>query len=148
MVRGTFAQTLAPGVHHWFLEFLDLQMRNEEYSTIFNIENSTQAYEDEVVMAGTGVMPEKPEGSSTIYDDMVQGGTRRYVHLSYALGSRASWELIEDDQYGLIKQVPKSHARSAQFVRELVAFNVFNLGFSTLTTADGVSLFNTAHPLL
>jgi phage major head subunit gpT-like protein len=148
MVRGTFAQTLAPGVHHWFVEFLDLQMRKEEYSSIFNIENSTQAYEDEVVMAGTGPMPEKPEASQVIYDDLVQGGTRRYVHLSYALGSRASWELIEDDQYGLIKQVPKSHARSAMFIREQVAFNVLNLGFSTLTTADGVSLFNTQHPLL
>lgn len=148
MVRGQFAQTLAPGVHHWFLHFLDLQMRGEEYSTVFNIENSTQAFEDEVEMAGVGAMPEKPEASSAIYDDLVQGGTKRYVHLTYALGSRASWELIEDDQYGIIKQVPKAHARSAMFAREMVAWNVFNLGFSTITTTDGVSLFNTQHPLL
>lgn len=148
MVRGQFAQTLAPGVHHWFLHFLDLQMRQEEYSTVFNIENSTQAFEDEVEMAGLGAMPEKPEASSAIYDDLIQGGTKRYVHLTYALGSRASWELIEDDQYGIIKQVPKAHARSAMFAREMVAFNVFNLGFSTITTTDGVSLFNTQHPLL
>jgi hypothetical protein len=148
MVRGQFAQTLAPGVHHWFLHFLDLQMRQEEYSTIFNIENSTQAFEDEVEMAGLGAMPEKPEASSAIYDDLIQGGTKRYVHLTYALGSRASWELIEDDQYGIIKQVPKAHARSAMFAREMTSWNVFNLGFSTITTTDGVSLFNTQHPLL
>lgn len=148
MVRGQFAQTLAPGVHHWFLHFLDLQMRQEEYSTVFNIENSTQAFEDEVEMAGLGAMPEKPEASSAIYDDLIQGGTKRYVHLTYALGSRASWELIEDDQYGIIKQVPKAHARSAMFAREMVSWNVFNLGFSTITTTDGVSLFNTQHPLL
>lgn len=148
MVRGTFAQTLAPGVHHWFLHFLDLQMRKEEYSLIFNIENSTQAFEDEVEMAGVGVMPEKPEASAVMYDDMVQGGTKRYVHLTYALGSRASWELIEDDQYGIIKQVPKAHAKAALFAREQVSFNVFNLGFSTVLSIDGVSLFNTQHPLL
>lgn len=148
MVRGTFAQTLAPGVHHWFLHFLDLQMRREEYSTIFNVETSQQAFEDEVEMAGTGVMPEKPEGTPVLYDDMVQGGTRRYVHLSYALGSRISWELIEDDQYGILKQTPKAQVRSAQFAREIVSFNVLNLGFSTLLTVDGVSLFNTQHPLL
>jgi Mu-like prophage major head subunit gpT len=148
MVRGAFAQTLAPGVHHWFLHFLDLQMREEEYTKFFNVENSTQAFEDEIEMAGVGAMPEKPEASAVIYDDMIQGGTKRYVHLSYALGSRASWELIEDDQYGIIKQVPKAQARSAMFAREQVAFNVFNLGFSTVVTADGVSLFNTAHPLL
>lgn len=148
MVRGQFAQTLAPGVHHWFLHFLDLQMRDEEYSTVFNIENSTQEFEDEVEMAGVGVMPEKPEGAAVIYDDLIQGGTKRYIHLTYALGSRASWELIEDDQYGIIKQVPKAHARSAMFAREMVSWNVFNLGFSTITTTDGVSLFNTQHPLL
>lgn len=148
MVRGTFAQTLAPGVHHWFLHFLDLQMREEEYTHVANIETSQQAYEDEVEMAGVGMMPEKPEGSAATYDDMIQGGTKRYVHLSYALGSRASWELIEDDQYGILKQVPKAHARSAMFAREQVFFNVFNLGFSTITTTDGVSLFNTQHPLL
>lgn len=148
MVRGNFAQTLAPGVHHWFLHFLDLQMRDEQYSQVFNVENSTQAFEDEVEMAGTGAMPEKPEGSAAIYDDLIQGGTKRYVHLTYALGSRASWELIEDDQYGIIKQMPKAHARSAMFAREMVAFNVLNLGFSTVNTIDGVTLFNTQHPLL
>jgi|GEM_PF-75851 len=148
MVRGTFAQTLAPGVHHWFLHFLDLQMREEEYTHVFNVETSQQAFEDEVEMAGVGAMPEKPEGSAAIYDDMIQGGTKRYVHLTYALGSRATWELIEDDQYGILKQVPKAHARSAMFAREMVAWNVFNLGFSTILTTDGVSLFNTQHPLL
>src|SRR4051812_13014691 len=113
MVRGQYAQILAPGVHHLFLHFLDLQMREEEYSTVFNVENSTQAFEDEVEMAGVGVMPEKTEGSAVLYDDLIQGGTKRYIHLTYALGSRASWELIEDDQYGVIKQTPKAHARSA-----------------------------------
>lgn len=148
MVRGQYAQTLAPGVHHWFLEFLDLAMRDEEYSKIFNMENSTQAYEDEVQMAGVGIMPEKPEADSVTYDDLIQGGTKRYIHLTYALGSRASWELIEDDQYGIIKQVPKSQARSAMFAREMVAANVLNLGFTTVVTTDGVALFSTIHPLL
>src|SRR5229473_8660118 len=97
MVRGSFAQTLAPGVHHWFLHYLDLQMRGEEYSSVFNVENSTQEFEDEVEMAGVGIMPEKPEGSLTVFDDLVQGATKRYIHLTYALGSKASWELIEDD---------------------------------------------------
>src|ERR1700739_2718011 len=123
MVRGTFAQTLAPGVPHCFIHFLDLQMRREEYSTVMNVETSQQAFEDEVELAGIGLMPEKPEASPAVYDDMVQGGTRRQVPLSYAIGSRASWELLEDDQYGIIKQVPKSHVRSAQFAREIVSFN-------------------------
>jgi phage major head subunit gpT-like protein len=69
--------------------------------------------------------------------------------LPWALGVRTSFELFRDDQYNLIKQVPKALARSAQFTREQQAFNVFNLGFTNaITTTDGVSLFNTQHPLL
>jgi len=148
MVRGQFAQLLASGVNHNLVQFLDYRMRSMEYQRYFTVTDSTQAFEDEVEYAGVGVMPEKPEGSSILYDDLIQGGTKRYLHLSYGLGSRASWELIEDDKYGVIKQAPKAHSRSALFVREQVAMNVLNLGNSTITTSDGVSLFNTSHPLL
>lgn len=148
MVRGMFAQLLASGVNHNLLQFLDYRMREMEYPRYFNVETSEQAFEDEVEYAGVGVMPEKPEGSPIYYDDLIQGGTKRYLHLSYGLGSRASWELIEDDKYGAIKQTPSAHARSALFTREQVAMNVLNLGNSSITTTDGVSLFNTQHPLL
>lgn len=148
MVRGQFAQLLASGVHHNLVQFLDYQMRDTEYTRWMNVETSEQAFEDEVEYAGVGVMPEKPEGANIIFDDLIQGGSKRYLHLSYGLGSMASWELIEDDKYGVIKQAPKAHSRSALFIREQVAANVLNLGFSSITTTDGVSLFNTSHPLL
>lgn len=148
MVRGQFAQLMAPGVHHNFVEFLDTFMREEQFSDVFNVETSTQAFEDEVQFAGTPPMPEKVEGESVIYNDAIQGGTKRYVHLTYALGARASWELLEDDQYKVIEQVPKALSRSASFTKEMVPWNVFNNGFSSIVTTDGVTLFNNAHPLL
>ena len=106
------------------------------------------AFEDEVEFAGLGPMPEKPEGESVAYQDAIQGGTKRYTHFTYALGCRTSMELFEDDQYKIINQVPKALARSAVFTKEQIAWNVFNLGFTTQTTVDGVSLFNNQHPLL
>jgi hypothetical protein len=148
MIRGQFAQLLASGVHHNLLQFLDYQMRDTEYTRWMNVEPSEQAFEDEVEFAGVGVMPEKPEGTAIIYDDLIQGGTKRYLNLSYGLGSRASWELIEDDKYGVIKQAPKAHSRSALFIREQVAANVLNLGFTTVTTTNGLSLFNANQTLL
>lgn len=148
MVRGGFAQLLAPGVHHNFVEWLDTFQREEEFSKVFNMETSTKQFEDEVQYAGLGPMLEKPENSPVIYNDAIQGGTKRYIHLTYSLGCRTSWELYEDDQYGVIKQVPKALARSARFTQEMVAWNVFNLGFTTLTTTDGVALFNNQHPLI
>lgn len=151
MVRGQFAQLLAPGVHHNFVEWLDTFQREEEYSKVLNIENSKKAFEDEVQFAGLGPMPEKTENDSVSYTDAVQGGTRRYIHLTYALGCRTSFELYNDDQYNIIKQVPKALARSARFTKEQVAWNVFNKGFTATTgtlTTDGLSLFHNQHPLL
>jgi phage major head subunit gpT-like protein len=148
MVRGMYAQLMAPGVHHNFVEWLDTFQRKEEFSEVFHVENSTKQFEDEVQFAGFGPMLEKQEGEAIAYTDAVQGGTKRYIHLTYALGCRASWELLDDDQYGVIKQVPKALARSGSFVKEMVPWNVFNNGFSTTVTTDGVSLFNNTHPLL
>jgi hypothetical protein len=148
MVRGEFAQLMAPGLHDTFLHWVDLLQRDEEYSHLFHIETSKMAYEDEVEFAGLPPMVEKPEGEAISYSDAVQGGSKRYLHLTFGLGIRASFELFEDDQYGVINQVPKALARSSQFVKEQNAANVFNLGFTVVTTTDGLSLFNTAHPLL
>ena len=148
MVRGQFAQLMAPGLHDEFLHWTDLLQRDEEYSHLFHIETSKMAYEDEVEFAGLPPMVEKPEGESVVYADAIQGGTKRYLHFTYALGVRCSFELYEDDQYNVINQVPKALARSAQFIKEQQAANIFNLGFSTVITTDGLSLFNNAHPLL
>lgn len=149
MVRGTWSQLMAPGLHSKFVHWLALKQRDEEYTHLFNLETSTKAFEDMVEFSGLGPMPEKPEAESTTYQDAIQGGTVRAQHVAYALGVRCSWELHEDDQYGLIMQVPKAIARSAHFTKEQVAANIFNLGFTTaVVTADGVSLFNNQHPLL
>lgn len=148
MVRGQYFQLLAPGLHDLFVHFLDLKQRDEEYSYVFNIEESDAAFEDEVEFSGLGPLQPKLEGQAVQYQDIIQGGTKRYLHVPWALGVRASWELIKDDQYKLINQSPKCLARSAHFVREIQSWNVFNLGFTNTLVIDGVTLFNTQHPLL
>jgi hypothetical protein len=148
MVRGEFSQLMAPGLHAEFVHWIDTLQRTEEFSQILHVEPSDKAFEDEVEFSGLPPMPEKPEGEATVYNDALQGGTKRYINLTYALGVRSSFELFEDDQYGIIMQVPKALARSAHFTKEQNAWNLFNLGFTTQVTADGVSLFNNQHPLL
>lgn len=148
MVRGMYSQLMAPGAHAAFVHFLNTRQRDTEYTYFFNVENSDKAYEDEWEFAGLGPMPEKPEGEQITYQDAIQGGTKRYLHFTYGLGVRSSFELYDDDQYNVVKQIPKNLARSALFTVEQTAWNVFNLGFTTVITTDGVTLFNSQHPLL
>lgn len=148
MLRNKYSQLLAAGLRGIFVDFQKLEMQKSDIESYFNIETSKQAYEDDIIMAGLGPMPEKTENDSFQYNEMAQGPNRRYIHVTYGLGARYSWELAEDDQYGVIKTVPKALVRAAMFTRSQVPWNVFNLGFTTMLSADRVSLFNNQHPLL
>ena len=124
-----------------------MQMHKSQYDKYMNVMDSEDAYEIDYHLAGTGPMPIMPEGSRPAYDGIVQGGTKKYLHLPYGLASQVTRQLIEDDKYGIIQQIPKAHARGALFTREALSDYVIEGGFSTVLTDDGVSLFNTAHPL-
>ena len=148
MTRGEYVQLLTIGLHKIFNQWTDQLMANPSYDLVFNKEDSVNAFEDELEFAGTGPMVEKPEGSSVFYTDMIQGGVRRYVMFTYALGLRASYELVNDDKYGIIKNGPKALMRSARFTKGVSIWSILNNGFTTTITTDGVSLFNNQHPLL
>ena len=150
MVRNQFFQAMSIDVAHNFIEFLDLRQRSVQFRSIFNVHPSKKAYEDAVHYSGFAPAQPKNEGESIVYDFLIQGGTRRYVHQTYGLGVRMSYELMQDDQTGMMEQSPKGLVQSHIFAQEQTAGNVFNLGFSSTGTIvdDGVSLFNNQHPLL
>jgi hypothetical protein len=148
MSRNNFPPLLAPGLRHIFVEFFDLKEHAPQYIHYMNEMTSEDAYEIDYQLSGTGPMPLMPEGTPPITDAIVQGGTKKYLHLQYGLLSEVTRQLIADDKYGIVKQMPKSHARSGLFGREAVCCSLFNLGGTLITTNDGVTLFNIAHPLL
>lgn len=148
-VRGQFSKLLAPGLRKIYLDSVELEQRSEEHSKFMNVETSEHAFEQDTKFAGFGPLVEKPENTPISYTGMIQGGDKRYIHLTYGLGVRTSKELYDDDKYGIIKKAPVALARSEMYTKEIVAMNVFNQGFSSnVTTTDGVSLFNAQHPLL
>jgi hypothetical protein len=144
--RGPFAQLLAPGLASVIYE--DLEMHPEEFGQTFNVMDSDKAYEEDQLVAGLAAVPTKPEGSPTKLDDPIQGGSYRYQHISYGLGFQVTIEMWEDDQYGIMKRVSQDFAGSIRQTVESNAANVLNNSFTTQTSIDGVSLCNTAHPLL
>ena len=148
MVRGEYSQLMVPGLMGIFNHFKQLRLRENEYDMIFNKEDSVSAFEDEIEFAGVGPQVEKPESDAIFYDELIQGGTKRYVHLTYGLGGKASWELLQDDKYKIIKMLPDSLVRSSKFTKEYTIWNVVNQGFTLTVTSDNVSLFNNQHPLL
>jgi hypothetical protein len=147
-VRGAFPKLLAPGLNHIYLDAVETEQRDIEYTHIFNEEKTDRAYEQDAKFSAFGPLQEKPENTPVAYANMEQLGDKRYIPLTYALGVRTSKELYDDDKYGIIKKAPIALARSERYTKEMVAMNILNQGFSpNVVTVDGVSLFNSQHPL-
>lgn len=148
-VRAKFPQLMQPGLKKIYNDSLDYELKASDFPKVFHEENSTREYEQWLEMAGFGALQEKPENSSTAYVEMIQGASKRLQPLTYSLGVRTSKELWDDDQYGQVKKGPTLLSRSSAFTAEMVAWNVFNLGFtSAVTTFDGNPLFYNQHRLL
>src|SRR5262245_22395149 len=126
---GAFSHLLAPGIRNVF--FMYKKDAESEYEKIFTVDKSTRNYEENLEVAALGVMPQKQQGSPIVYQDMIQGGIKKFTHVTYGMGFRATEEMMEDDLYGVIKKNARALKRSALVAREVVAFGVLNRSFTT-----------------
>lgn len=147
MVSGTFSELLAPGLRKVFNRAYN--EAPEMWTQFFNAEASSRAYEEDFNWAGFEPFQPYDELEDIQLRNAKPGFKVRYVHRKWGGGYKLSQELVDDNLYsGVIDQFPAHLARAGRATKEGVAASVFNLGFSsTQPGGDGVSLFNTAHPL-
>src|SRR5436190_11933214 len=128
--RGQFSQLLASGLMVQMFDYLEKYP--EEYSKFLDVKTSDSAYEEYQKFAGIGPAVRKAEGTPIQYDDPVQGGSKRAIHETYALGWIVTKEMKADDKYSLISQIPGEFAGSMRHVMEQTGANLLNLGFTTV----------------
>lgn len=145
-IRGNFPQLLAPALAKVILD--KTKSFPEEYTQFCSVETSDRAYEDEQMIGEFGKPQIKRELAPIVYDDMFQGPSQRFINETYATGWIISREMLQDEKYGIMRQMPGKLVRGCRDTWEQVAANILNLGFTTQLTADGVSFFNSAHPKL
>lgn len=116
---------------------------------IFTEEQSQKAYEEEVMMAGTGAAHIKAEGAAVEYDDMYETYTARYQHSTVAIAISITEEAVEDNLYLTMgTKIARAATRSMMYTQEVRRANILNYGFdSNYPGGDGVSLLNASHPL-
>ena len=148
ITRGNHPKSLWPGIHDWFGAVY--AKHSPEWSQLFDVKTSTQAYEEDVEHTSFGLAPKKNEGQSALYDSHTQGYVSRYQHVAYALGYIVTREELADNLY---KKVSTSRAQSLAFsmaqTRENIAANVYNRAFnSSYLGGDGKEMIATDHPSL
>ena len=125
--------------------------RSDEWSHVFREQMGIpRNYHEEPVLYGFGAAPQLPDGTPVSYQ---QGGVlflQRYVYNVYGLAFALTKVLVEDGDHIRIGQVYAKHlAQSLVETKELLCANILNRAFnSSYIGGDGVSLTNTAHPIV
>lgn len=147
IARAQLMKELLPGLNALF--GMEYARYPEEWRNSFDVENSDRSFEEEVKLSGFGAAPTKDEGAAVTYDDAQEAFTSRYTHETVALAFSLTEESVEDNLYdSLSARYTKALARAFQHTKEVKGADLFNSGFSGQIGGDGVSLFNTSHPLV
>ena len=146
--RAQLLKELLPGLNALF--GMEYKRYGEEHKEIYETETSERSFEEETKLAGFSAAPVKAEGSAIAYDNAQEAWTARYNHETIAMGFSITEEAMEDNLYdSLSARYTKALARAMAYTKQVKAAAVLNQGFnSAVTYGDGVSLFNTAHPLI
>lgn len=125
--------------------------RADEWKQVFAERNGiARTYHEEPVMYGFGAAPELPDGMAVTYQS---GGVlfqQRYLYKVYGLAFALTKVLVEDGDHIRIGQTYAKHlAQSLIETKETLAANIINRSTNaSYTGGDGVSLLNSAHPIV
>ena len=145
--RAQLLKELLPGLNALF--GMEYARYGEEHKEIYETETSERSFEEETKLSGFSAAPVKNEGSAIAYDNAQEAWSTRYTHETIALGFSITEEAVEDNLYdSLSARYTKALARSMAFTKQVKAAFPLNNGFTSYQSGDGVTLFNTQHPLV
>lgn len=143
---GSHPKLLWPGIHAtWGQVYAE---HPTEYTDLYDVLDSDQAYEEDVQITPFGLAPIKTEGGSVTYDSEVQGPVSRYQHIAYALGFIVTLEELRDNLYDTVaSRRAKGNAFAINQTIENVGAFLYNNAFVTtyFTMGDGLALGSAAH---
>jgi len=149
MLRQQYTKMFAsrlPFIDEIMFEYL--QAPGWVYPQVFNVRNSTRAYEEILGVAGFGQFSEKSEAGAVEYDRLIQGYSKRFTHKTYGKGYQISMEAQEDDIDAVISDATPALSNVARNSIETELASDFNGAFSTTTTPDGKALCADDHILV
>jgi hypothetical protein len=146
--RGTFAEI------HDNLDRAVFTLLGKEYKELspiwrkyFQIKNSQKRSELVLTVTGMGDVPEKGEGQPYVTDVIQAGYSKEFLHTEFGMMFEVTQTALEDDRYDVLAEYAKWLMFSARVVEEKRAALLFNNGFTSETSPDGVSIFNATHVL-
>ena len=146
--RGTFPE-LHDNLDRTVFTLLGKEWRERKkiWPQVFDTKTSKKRSELMMTVTGVGDIPEKPEGQPFTTDVIQKGYEREVLHTEFGNMFEVTMTALEDDRTDVLASHAKWFMFAARVVQEKRAHLLFNNGFTTETSTDGVSIFNTAHLL-
>lgn len=149
--RGNFA-ALYDNVDKRILAYLGQSAQEIKpiYPQIFRKETTDRKFERFTSSAPFQDVPQKPEGTPYAADIIMQAYTKDVTPLEWGLSFQVTETAEEDDQFKELAKRAKYLMFAMRQVEDKQAAACMYNGFTASTgtlTADGLSLFNTAHTL-
>jgi hypothetical protein len=105
-------------------------------------------FEDDLEMAGPGLVSEKPEGAEIEADTIREGYITRYIARTFAKKILITEEAMEDNKYDEAVPVARMIKRSMYLTTDYDATLMWARGWnSSYVGGDGQPLFSASHPL-
>lgn len=117
------------------------------YPQVIDVKKSDRKFERVMSMTGVGDIPEKGEGAPYTSMTIREGWTKDFIHTEFGAQFEVTQTALEDDQYDQLAQHARWFMFAARVVEEKRAALLYNNGFTSEQSPDGVSIFNTAHVL-
>jgi len=140
ITTGSIPKAMKLGTKYWFGR--QYNEHSPEYTDLFDVDSSSDGWEDFVELTGFGLVPVKDQGDATRFDAEAQGVTHRLTHVAYGLGFMVTREERDDNKYAIVgKRRSKALAYSFRQTKENVAALVYDRAFnSTYTGGDDKEL--------
>lgn len=140
-----FGEDMLPALEELFRS--EIEMHPSRRGELFKIVQTDRDIWQSSELHDMPLFSEVAEGTEYSFERPKQGVSKTLKPVKYGLGFSISEEAVDDGKFDYIADAVRKMARSAVESQEIQAMNIFNNGFSSELSADGLSVFNTAHTL-
>lgn len=144
VLSNSIPKSLRPGVNAYIGTY---DNHPEFHKDMFEMGTSDLGYEEDVMITGSDLAPQKQESVAVSYSTISQNFIYRYTHVVYGIAFAITAEAKDDGKYlPMVERITKHGIRSMVRTKETVSANIYNRAFSSsYTYGDGSALIVTSH---
>ena len=145
ITRAQFQRLMFPGLRE--IIYRNYRQKETQYTKIYNVMTSSSAFEEDYTMTGVMLFQRTDEETEVPTDHFQEGLSIRYDMIDYTLRVGFSHQFVRDGKYNIWNDRARDLGFSALQTEEVLHADLYNQGFTNVGY-DGVSFFNSSHPLI